>query len=39
MKARIALLAATFAVLSGCGTVEGLGRDVSAAARTVEGWL
>lgn len=25
--------------LSGCGTIEGIGEDVSAGARTVRGWF
>ncbi|MBP0482086.1 entericidin EcnA/B family protein [Sagittula salina] len=25
--------------LSGCGTVDGLGQDISAGARTVQGWM
>lgn len=27
------------AVLAGCGTIEGVGEDVSAASRTVQSWF
>lgn len=27
------------ALLAGCGTVDGLGQDISAGARTVQSWL
>jgi predicted small secreted protein len=27
------------AALAGCGTVDGIGQDISGAARTVEGWF
>ena len=32
-------LAVAIAVLAGCNTVEGVGMDISGAARTVGGWL
>ncbi|WP_375259975.1 entericidin EcnA/B family protein [Citreimonas sp.] len=27
------------ALLAGCGTVDGLGQDISSGARTVQSWL
>ena len=27
------------AMLSGCATIDGVGQDISGAARTVEGWF
>lgn len=36
MKVLLLLSALT---LAGCATVEGVGRDVSAGARTVGGWM
>lgn len=33
------LLVALTLALAGCGTVEGAGRDISGAARTVGGWF
>ncbi|MGB0900612.1 entericidin EcnA/B family protein [Halocynthiibacter sp.] len=35
---RIILISLTLA-LPACGTVEGIGNDVSAGARTVKGWF
>lgn len=35
---RIILISLTLS-LSACGTVEGIGNDVSAGARTVKGWF
>ncbi|MGB5557492.1 MAG: entericidin EcnA/B family protein [Paracoccaceae bacterium] len=35
---RIALLALTLA-LAGCGTVAGVGEDISAGSRTVQSWF
>ncbi len=37
MKMMIALCA--LALLAGCGTVEGAGRDISGAARGVQSWF
>lgn len=40
MKAVIlAMTLATTLALAGCATVEGAGRDISGAARTVGGWF
>jgi predicted small secreted protein len=36
---RIALIAVLLATLSGCATVEGGGRDISAGAQRVAGWF
>lgn len=38
-KAVVALLVSLTLALSGCATVEGAGRDISGAARTVGGWI
>lgn len=27
------------AALAGCGTIEGIGQDISSGARTVQGWF
>ncbi len=35
----IAALALTVAVLAGCGTIDGIGRDISDASYAVRGWL
>jgi predicted small secreted protein len=35
----LAALTLAVAVLAGCGTVEGIGRDISDASYTVRGWL
>ena len=35
----IVVLAALLVSLFGCNTVSGLGRDISGAAETVEGWI
>jgi predicted small secreted protein len=35
----IAALALTVVVLAGCGTIDGIGRDISDASYTVRGWL
>ncbi len=32
-------LALSFGALAGCNTVEGVGMDISASARTVGGWF
>lgn len=34
-----ALLATALLAVAGCGTVEGMGHDISAGARTVGGWI
>jgi predicted small secreted protein len=39
MKGKTALLLVLALALSACATVEGAGRDISGAARTVGGWL
>lgn len=36
---RLIALAALCAAVAGCGTIDGVGRDISGAARTVEGWM
>lgn len=36
---RAALVIALALGLASCGTVEGLGQDISAGARTVQGWF
>lgn len=36
---RQATLAALIALLAGCGTVEGVGRDISDGAVAVRGWF
>ncbi|MCR8547297.1 entericidin EcnA/B family protein [Salipiger sp. P9] len=36
---QVILLAALAAGLAGCGTVDGIGQDVSAASRTVQSWF
>ena len=36
---RVVILIALAAALSGCGTVEGIGEDISSGARTVQGWF
>lgn len=36
---RIALIAVLLATLTGCATVEGAGRDISAGAQRVAGWF
>ncbi|MBU2962353.1 entericidin EcnA/B family protein [Citreicella sp. C3M06] len=33
------LLAALAATLAGCGTVDGVGQDISSASRTVQSWF
>ena len=35
----LAILALMVAVLAGCGTVEGIGRDISDASFAVRGWF
>lgn len=35
---RLAIMALV-ATLAGCGTVDGIGRDISAAARGVQSWF
>lgn len=37
MRAAIMILLAL--ALASCGTVEGLGQDISSGARTVQGWF
>lgn len=44
MKSLVTLLPAialimTFTLLSGCNTIEGVGRDISYGASTVGGWV
>ena len=34
-----ALIAASALLVAGCGTIEGVGKDISGAARTVQGWF
>ncbi len=36
---RAALVLAVAAFLGGCGTIEGIGSDISAGARKVESWF
>ena len=36
---KIALIAVMAAALSGCATIEGVGRDISGASRGVQGWF
>ncbi|MDU8912077.1 entericidin EcnA/B family protein [Aestuariicoccus sp. MJ-SS9] len=36
---RILALLITLAALGGCATVDGIGQDVSGAARTVDSWF
>ena len=36
---RLAGLAVLVALLAGCGTIEGVGRDISDGAVTVRGWF
>ncbi|RYG92143.1 entericidin EcnA/B family protein [Loktanella sp. IMCC34160] len=38
-KTRLLLVLAAVGLLAGCNTVAGVGEDVSASARTVQGWL
>lgn len=37
--ARLLVIGAVLAALSGCNTVAGVGDDVSGGARTVQGWF
>jgi predicted small secreted protein len=39
MMKKLILVATTLALLSGCATVEGVGRDISAGANRVGGWF
>lgn len=39
IHARRALLVVSLAMLAGCATIEGVGQDLSGAARTVQGWF
>ncbi|MBV7393266.1 entericidin EcnA/B family protein [Mameliella sediminis] len=36
---RVVIAIALAAGLAGCGTVEGIGEDISSGARTVQGWF
>jgi predicted small secreted protein len=36
---KIMLLVAALAAMSGCATVEGVGRDISGGAKRVSGWI
>jgi predicted small secreted protein len=36
---RVVFVIALAAGLAGCGTVDGIGQDLSAGARTVQGWF
>lgn len=36
---KLFLIITCLAALSACSTVEGLGRDISGGARTIQGWL
>lgn len=38
-RSRLALALALAALAAGCGTIEGLGRDISAGAQTVQSWF
>ena len=38
MKRAVMFLTVALA-LAGCGTVEGIGKDISGGARTVQGWF
>ncbi|MGH1453692.1 MAG: entericidin EcnA/B family protein [Paracoccaceae bacterium] len=38
-KLAIFALIAGLTALAGCGTIEGVGQDISAGSRTVRGWL
>jgi len=35
----LVVLAALFVSLFGCNTISGLGKDITGAAETVEGWV
>jgi predicted small secreted protein len=39
MKARIVLALAVVAMLGGCNTVDGIGRDISGTANRVGSWF
>lgn len=39
MKTKLGIIAACLLLLGGCNTVEGVGMDMSAGARTVGGWM
>ncbi len=39
MMQKTLILVLTLATLTGCGTIEGVGSDISAGARTVRGWF
>ena len=36
---RLALMIAALAALTACGTIEGMGQDISGASRRVQSWL
>jgi predicted small secreted protein len=36
---KFVFLAALSVLMAGCATVDGVGRDLSGAARTVQGWF
>lgn len=36
---KAAMIALVLTALAGCATVEGVGRDISGGARTVQGWF
>ncbi|MBV2360923.1 entericidin EcnA/B family protein [Thalassococcus sp. CAU 1522] len=38
MKTKLMMMALA-AILGGCATIDGIGQDVSGAARTVQGWF
>lgn len=38
-KITAALALLTFAILTGCATVDGVGQDISTGARNVQTWL
>lgn len=39
MKTRLVLAVLAVAICAGCNTVEGVGMDISGAARAVGGWF
>lgn len=38
-KMKKLVILSVVAMLSGCATVDGVGQDISGAARTVQGWF
>lgn len=39
MTMKTLMVLAVFATLAGCGTVDGIGRDISGGANRVAGWM